>query len=204
MNQLTLNDPVQLEQTYAQQANSSNAFLATPGATSSSVGKSKQETIEQIKFVAPKRLKLPNVPSTIILNTKAKEIQAKLSDQGKYVNWQEILYELCEMYNCQHIGELDLAQADHLEAIKDLIRLQKQVDSFIIMCDLRAPFITLVDLEKNICYNYNYIENKRNEKVSTSAASSGPKQSVKVRHIYFFNLTLIYSKRCKFALQYES
>ena len=198
MNPLTLNDMAsfhqsmmpafQLEQTYAQQqANSNNtALLPTPGASASAVGKSKQETIEQMKFMAPKRLKRPNVPSRIILNTKAKEIQAKLSDQGKYVNWQEILYELCEMYNCQHIGELDLAQADHLEAIHELIRMQKRVDSFIITYDLRATCITLVDLEKTICSDYNYSQNKSNETAS-AAASSGPKKSVKVRHIFFYD-----------------
>ena len=156
---------VQLEQ-------ASNQACAFPLLSQADPVRSRHEKIEQIKFLAPKRhVKRPNVPSRIILNMKAKEIQTKLSTQGKYVNWQEVMYELCEMYSCQHIGELDLAQADHLEAIHDLIRLQKRIDTFIITYESKATCITLVDLEKAICDDYNF---------SLQRVGTDPKKIIKI------------------------
>ena len=93
----------------------------------------------------------------MILNAKAREIQIKLSEQGKYVSWQEIIYELLVMYpGCEHIGDLGLGQVDHLEAINELLRLQRRIDTFIISYESRVPLITLLDLEKLICNDYNY------------------------------------------------
>jgi hypothetical protein len=142
----------------------------------------RQEKIDQIKFIAPKKnCRRPNVPSRIILNNKAKEIQKVLSEQGKYVNWKEVLYELCEMYSCEHIGELDLVHADHLEAINELTRLQKRVDSFIISYENRASCITLVDLEKGICEDYNYglLRNTINTSMPNSTSNEQKKSKIK-------------------------
>ena len=116
------------------------------------------ERIEQIQFISPNRpFKRPNVPSKTILDVKAREIQRQLSEQGKYVIWQEIIYELLNQYEgCQQIGDLGLSQADHLQAINDLIRLQKRIDSFLIAYESRLPCVLLLELEQSICNDYNY------------------------------------------------
>lgn len=102
-------------------------------------------------------LKKPNVPTKPILESKAYEIQRRLSDQGKYVLWQEIIYELLNQYEgCAHIGDLGLLQADHLQTINDLIRLQKRIDTFLIAYEVRLPCVTLLELEQSICNDYNY------------------------------------------------
>jgi len=90
-------------------------------------------------------LKKPHVPTKPILEAKAYEIQRRLSDQGKYVLWQEIIYELLNQYEgCAHIGDLGLLQADHLQTINDLIRLQKRIDTFLIAYEVRLPCVTLI------------------------------------------------------------
>ncbi len=102
-------------------------------------------------------LKKPHVPTKPILEAKAYEIQRRLSDQGKYVLWQEIIYELLNQYEgCAHIGDLGLLQADHLQTINDLIRLQKRIDTFLIAYEVRLPCVTLLELEQSICNDYNY------------------------------------------------
>lgn len=118
----------------------------------------RQEKIDQIKFNSPQRpFKRPHVPTKTILDAKAYEIQQKLSEQGKYVLWQEIIYELLIQYDgCQHIGDLGLAQADNLSTIYELIRLQRRVDTFIIQYEARLPCVCLAELEKSICSDYNY------------------------------------------------
>lgn len=118
----------------------------------------RHEKIEQIQFISPQRpFKRPNVPTKTILDVRAREIQRRLSEQGKYVIWQEIVYELLNLYDgCGHIGELGLSQADHLPTINDLIRLQKRIDTFLIAYESRLPCVTLVELERSICNDYNY------------------------------------------------
>jgi hypothetical protein len=123
----------------------------------------RNEKIDEIKFLAQERpFKKFNVPSKFTLNLKAKEIQIKLSEQSKYVNWKEIIYELLQHYECQHIGQLDLKQADQLETISTLIRLQKKIDTFIISYDSRVSCVCLTDLEDAICHDYNYAISKQN------------------------------------------
>lgn len=81
--------------------------------------------IDQVQFMCQQWqvLKRANVPSRAMLNTKCKEIQSILSEQGKYVTWQEVIYELLQRYEgCTHIGDLGFARCDQLEAIDELIR----------------------------------------------------------------------------------
>jgi hypothetical protein len=121
------------------------------------------EKIEKIKFLAPKHpFKRSNVPSRMILNSKCREIQKRLSEQGKYVNWQEVIYELLESFeDCEQIGDLGLSQVDNLEAINDLLRKQRQIDNFILVSEARLPFLNLVDLEVSIVHNYNHTQSVR-------------------------------------------
>lgn len=101
--------------------------------------------------------KKPHVPSRQLLNSKAREIQTRLSEQGKFVTWQEIIHELLELYyDCNHLGDLGLSQADNLETIQELLRLQRRVDSLIIAYEARVPLLTIVDLEKLIVTDYNF------------------------------------------------
>ena len=118
----------------------------------------RHEKIEHIKFISPQRpFKRPNVPTKTILDVRAREIQRRLSEQGKYVIWQEIIYELLNLYEgCQHIGDLGLSQADHLQTINELIWLQKRIDTFLIAYESRLPCVTLIELEHSICNDYNY------------------------------------------------
>lgn len=135
------------------------------------------EQIEKMKFLAPSRPnRRPNVPSRAILNAKCKEIQARLSDQGKYVTWQEVVYELLQRYDgCTHIGDLGLAACDHLEAINELLRVQRRIDTLIIACEARMPYVTLTDLEQIICSDYNYfINNVRNNNNNNSNTQTNP------------------------------
>ena len=133
----------------------------------------RQEKIEAVKFIAPgpgrlsRSEKKINVPSQVLLNTKAKEIQVKLSEQGKFVTWQEIIYELLEFYGCQHVGELGLSQVDNLEAINQLLRLQRRIDTFVIAYESRVPLITILDLEKLICSDYNFNLDRMNSKINS-------------------------------------
>lgn len=148
---------LQLEQSYnlSEITNQiDNEPLFTPTRTLEQI---RNDKIEQIKFHSAHRpLKRSNVPSKLILNVKAKEIQKLLSEQGKYVNWQEIIHELLELYGCEHLGELGLGQADHLETISDLIRLQRRIDTFVISFESKVPFMTILDLEQMICNDYNH------------------------------------------------
>lgn len=135
------------------------------------------EQIEKMKFLAPARPnRRPNVPSRAILNAKCKEIQARLSDQGKYVTWQEVVYELLQRYDgCSHIGDLGLAACDHLDAINELLRVQRRIDTLIIACEARMPYVTLTDLEQIICSDYNYfINNVRNNNNNSKQANPNP------------------------------
>lgn len=92
-------------------------------------------SIQNIEFRSPVRPhKRPNVPNSSMLDQKARDIQCQLSERGKYVTWKEIIYELIRNYeHCSHIGDLGLYQADQLQTIKDLIRLQMRIDIFIIL-----------------------------------------------------------------------
>jgi len=111
------------------------------------------------------------VPSKLVLNTKAKDLQRLISDQGRYVLWNEVVYELLQHYEaCEHIGDLGLSQADQLHAIADLIRLQKRIDTFLISYESRTPCVTLLDIEQFIVDDFNYY-------MANSVAQSG---SVKV------------------------
>ena len=133
----------------------------------------RREKIDEIRFLAPERpVKQSNVPSKFTLNLKAKEFQIKLSKQNKYVSWKEIIYELLQHYECQHIGELDLKQADYLETISTLIRLQKKIDTFIISYDSRVSCVCLLDLEDAICHDYNYAISKQYDQNSSNNNSS--------------------------------
>ena len=117
----------------------------------------RQENIDKISFTSPLRpYKRPNIPSKVILNNKAKEFQKVLSQQGKYVLWQDIIYELLNYYQCDHIGDLGILQADQLFTISDLLRLQKRIDTFLISYETRGPCMTLLDIEQSICKDYNY------------------------------------------------
>lgn len=108
-------------------------------------------------FISPQRpFKRPHVPSRAILNVRARDQQRLISGQGRYVFWQEVIYELLRQYNCEHIGDLGLVQADHLYAIGDLLRLQKRIDTFLISYECRSACVTLVDIERAICNDYNY------------------------------------------------
>ena len=117
----------------------------------------RQEQIDAVTFISPQRpFKRPHVPSRAILNTKARDLQRTISDQGRYVFWQEVTYELLRQYECEHIGDLGLFQADNLFAIGDLLRLQKRIDTFLISYECRSACVTLVDIERAICNDYNY------------------------------------------------
>jgi hypothetical protein len=176
----TMMPAVQLEQQASNQYNMSFPSILPGNQSTLNPVLNRQDKIEQIKFVAPKKnCRRPNVPSRIILNSKAREIQKRLSDQGKYVNWKEILFELCEMYSCEHIGELDLVHADHLEAISELTRLQKRIDSFIISYEFRATCVTLIDMEKAICDDYNY-SLLRNSNGNNFSGNNEQKKSPKI------------------------
>ncbi|CAF0865248.1 unnamed protein product [Brachionus calyciflorus] len=119
--------------------------------------------IEQVKFVSPSRpFKKSHIPSKSLLNSKAREIQIKLSKLGKYVSWAEIVYELLQLNNCDHIGDFGFAQADNLEVINELIRIQKRIDNIIISSEIKVPFVTLLDLEKFIVTDYNHNSQKFN------------------------------------------
>ena len=112
--------------------------------------------IDEVRFVSPERpMRAARVPSRAVLNMKAREIQARLA-RTKYVTWKEVVYELLEAYECEHIGQLDLAQVDHLDAIAQLIRLQKRVDTFIMTYDSRVPCVCLLDLEHALCMHHNH------------------------------------------------
>ena len=128
------------------------------------------EKVSQISFISPQRgsMRRANVPSKIILNMKAKDAQKTLSEQGKYVTWQEIIYELLVQYDsCVHIGDLGLDSVDQLQTISELIRLQKRIDNFLISFDYRSPCVTLLDLERVICNDYNFsISNLDQNKVN--------------------------------------
>lgn len=81
------------------------------------------EAIEQVKFTAQRITRRSNVPSRAMLNAKCRELQAMLSQQGKYVTWQELVYELLQRYEgCKNIGDLGYLQCDHLDAIAELLR----------------------------------------------------------------------------------
>ncbi|RNA18989.1 hypothetical protein BpHYR1_038870 [Brachionus plicatilis] len=124
---------------------------------SRSVEHLKAVQIDQVKFVSPDRFgKKVDVASKMILNAKAREIQMSLSKQGKYVSWAEVIYELLLMYQCEHIGELGLVQADNLEVINELIRVQKRIDNIIISSEIKVPFVCLLDLEQYIVTDYNH------------------------------------------------
>jgi hypothetical protein len=150
-----------MEQTFLnqQQTSSLNAVQAETTAPSYiNMEQLRQERIDQIKFVSPVRVyKKPNVPSKMLLSNKAREIQQKLSEQGKFVTWQEIIYETLELYpGCQHVGDLGLNQADNLDVINELLRLQRRVDTFMIAYESRVPLITIKDAEKLICTDQNF------------------------------------------------
>ena len=113
--------------------------------------------IGQIKFVSPDRFfKRSDVTSRLMLNAKAREIQIDLSKRGKYVSWSEVIYELLLEYQCEHIGELGLNQADNLEVINELIRVQKRIDNIIISSEIKVPFVCFLDLEQFIVNDYNH------------------------------------------------
>jgi predicted component of type VI protein secretion system len=141
----------------------------------------RQERIDQIKFVSPTRVyKRPNVPSKLLLNSKAHEIQVRLSEQGKFVQWQEIVYELLEFYSgCQHVGDLGIAQADHLETIGELLRLQRRVDTFIVSYESRVPLITIADAEKLLVTDYNFSVARMNT-AAAAAEHRGGTSNVKI------------------------
>lgn len=124
----------------------------------------RQDQIDTMAFISPQRpFKRPHVPSRAILNIRARDQQRLISEQGRYVFWQEVIYELLRQYNCEHIGDLGLVQADHLYAIGDLLRLQKRIDTFLISYECRSACVTLVDIERAICNDYNfYISNQTN------------------------------------------
>jgi hypothetical protein len=118
----------------------------------------KMERIQQVRFMAPNRPCIrASVPSRVMLNAKAKEIQMRLSEQGKYVTWQEIIYELINMYEgCENIGDLGLFQVDHLTAINDLLRLQKRIDIVREYFPFYFYFILLIRLILNSILNKLY------------------------------------------------
>lgn len=117
----------------------------------------RQDQIDTMAFISPQRpFKRAHVPSRAILNIRARDQQRLISGQGRYVFWQEVIYELLRQYNCEHIGDLGLVQADHLYAIGDLLRLQKRIDTFLISYECRSACVTLVDIERAICNDYNY------------------------------------------------
>lgn len=113
--------------------------------------------IGQVKFISQDRFsKRSDATSKLVLNAKAREIQINLSKHGKYVSWAEVVYELLEAYQCEHIGELGLSQADNLEVISELIRVQKRIDNIIISSEIKVPFVCFLDLEQFIVNDYNH------------------------------------------------
>ena len=122
----------------------------------------RQLKIDKIPFLSPQRpFKLPNIPDKATLDKRAKEIQIAISKQGRYVNWNEIMYELLCLYpNCSHIGHLGLTKVDDLPSIGDLIRIQRKVDTFLLIYEYRLPCITLLDLEDTLCAELTYFLTK--------------------------------------------
>lgn len=124
----------------------------------------RQESLDKITFTSPQRpYRRQNVPSKLILNNKAKDLQRILSDQGHYVQWQHIIHDLIKHYEgCEHIGDLGLVQADQLHTISELIRLQRRIDTMLISYESRTPCVTLMDIEQFICNDYNYYISNQN------------------------------------------
>ena len=92
-----------------------------------------------------------------MLDQKARDIQCQLSERGKYGTWKEIIYELIRNYeHCSHIGDLGLYQAEQLQTIKDLIRLQMRIDTFLMFYESKISCFLLSEVEKAICSDYNH------------------------------------------------